>query len=172
MLLTSAVLAVSQIPCTPGLPKGMDARSWRDGADAPHSPLLRASWLRARRRGSRGFHEEDAADGGGCLGCKWHTGQRETRVRSTLVEGLLAALRLAPKRAEDPDSRSYIRVLARVSVRNSSQTGSGKKLSYKTWKSCKAEGLVLVASLLKGSDPKRLKASRSARHSKCATTLM
>ena len=49
---------------------------------------------------------------------------------------------------------------------------AGKYLSYKAWMSCKAEGLVLVAALLKGSDPKKLKASRSARHSKCATTLM
>ena len=123
MLLTTEVLAVPLFPCTPGLPKGMDARSWRDGEDAPHSPLLRASWSRARRRGSGGFAEEDAEDGGGCQRCSWHTRQRKTRVRSTLVEGLLAALRLAPKRAEDPDSRPYLRVLARVSVRSSSQTG-------------------------------------------------
>jgi len=46
---------------------------------------------------------------------------------------------------------------------------AGKYLSYKTWMGCKAEGLVLVAALLKGSDPKRLRASRSARHSKCVT---
>lgn len=46
---------------------------------------------------------------------------------------------------------------------------AGKNLSYKTWMGCKAEGLVLVAALLKGSDPKRLRASRSARHSKCVT---
>ena len=46
---------------------------------------------------------------------------------------------------------------------------AGMYLAYKTWRECMAEGLVLVASLLKGSDPKKLKASRSARHSKCAT---
>ena len=46
---------------------------------------------------------------------------------------------------------------------------AGKYLSYKTWMGCKAEGLVLVSALLKGSDPKKLKASRSARHSKCVT---
>ena len=34
---------------------------------------------------------------------------------------------------------------------------AGKYLSYKTWMECKAEGLVLVAALLKGSDPKRLR---------------
>ena len=49
---------------------------------------------------------------------------------------------------------------------------AGKYLSYKIWMECKAEGLVLVAALLKGSDPKRLRASRSARHSKCFTPLM
>ena len=58
------------------------------------------------------------------------------------------------------------------SVYGAAAKQAGKKLSYKTWMSCKAEGLVLVCSLLKGSDPKKLKASRSARHSKCATTLM
>ena len=47
---------------------------------------------------------------------------------------------------------------------------AGKYLAYKTWRSCINEGLLLVASLLKGSDPKKLKASRSARHSKCATS--
>ena len=47
-------------PCTSGLPKGMDARSWRDGEDAPHSPLVRGSWARARRLRGRGFDEEDA----------------------------------------------------------------------------------------------------------------
>ena len=46
---------------------------------------------------------------------------------------------------------------------------AGKYLSYKTWMGCKAEGLALVASLLKGADPKKLKATRSARHSKCVT---
>ena len=45
---------------------------------------------------------------------------------------------------------------------------AGLFLAYKTWRDCMAEGLVLVASLLPGSDPKKLKASRSARHSKCA----
>lgn len=49
---------------------------------------------------------------------------------------------------------------------------AGKYLSYKTWMECKAEGLVLLAALLPGSDPKKLRASRSARHSKCATPLM
>ena len=93
MLLTTAVLAVSLFPCTPGLPKEVDASSWRDGEDAPHSPLLRASWSRARRRSSRGFDEEDAEDGGGRLGCKRLTGQRETRLRGALVEELLAAHR-------------------------------------------------------------------------------
>ena len=39
-------------------------------------------------------------------------------------------------------------------------------LSYKTWMSCKPEGLVLVALLLKDANPQMLKASRSARHSK------
>ena len=58
------------------------------------------------------------------------------------------------------------------SVYGAAAEQAGMKLSYKVWMSCKAEGLVLVASLLKGSDPKTLKASRSARHSKCATTLM
>jgi len=58
------------------------------------------------------------------------------------------------------------------SVYGAAAKQAGKKLSYKTWMSCKAEGLVLVATLLKGSDPNKLKASRSARHSKCATTLM
>ena len=48
---------------------------------------------------------------------------------------------------------------------------AGKYLSYKTWMECKAEGLVLLAALLPGSDPKKLRASRSARHSKCATPL-
>jgi len=47
---------------------------------------------------------------------------------------------------------------------------AGKYLSYKTWMGCKEEGIILVASLLKGSDPKKLKATRSARHSKCVTT--
>ena len=46
---------------------------------------------------------------------------------------------------------------------------AGKFLSYKTWMECRAEGLVLVSALLKGSDPKKLTASRSARHSKCVT---
>ena len=58
------------------------------------------------------------------------------------------------------------------SVYGTAAKQAGKKLFYKTWMSCKAEGLVLVAALLKGSDPKKLKATRSARHSKCATTLM
>ena len=44
---------------------------------------------------------------------------------------------------------------------------AGMYLSYKTWKDCMKEGLVLLAALLPGSDPKKLKASRSARHSKC-----
>jgi hypothetical protein len=49
---------------------------------------------------------------------------------------------------------------------------AGKYLSYKTWMDCKAEGVVLVGTLLKASDPTRLKATRSARHSKCVTPLM
>ena len=58
------------------------------------------------------------------------------------------------------------------SVYGAAAKQAGKYLSYKTWMDCKAEGLVLVANLLEGSDPKQLKASRSARHSKCATSLM
>ena len=34
------------------------------------------------------------------------------------------------------------------------------------WKECSVEGLKLTAALLPGADPKKLKASRSARHSK------
>ena len=44
---------------------------------------------------------------------------------------------------------------------------AGMYLSYKTWKDCMKEGLVLLAALLPGSDPKKLRAARSARHSKC-----
>jgi hypothetical protein len=39
-------------------------------------------------------------------------------------------------------------------------------LAYKTWMSCKKEGLILVAQLLKDADPAKLTAARSARHSK------
>ena len=39
-------------------------------------------------------------------------------------------------------------------------------LCYKVWKQCLDEGLILVAQLLKDAEPRRLKASRSARHSK------
>ena len=53
------------------------------------------------------------------------------------------------------------------SVYGAAAQQAGKFLSYKTWMDCKEEGVVLVAALLKGSDPKKLKATRSARHSKC-----
>ena len=43
---------------------------------------------------------------------------------------------------------------------------AGLYLGKKQWKECSAEGLKLVAALLPGADPNKLKASRSARHSK------
>lgn len=45
---------------------------------------------------------------------------------------------------------------------------AGLHLCYKTWMGCLQEGLRLVCDLLEGSDPAKLRASRSARHSKCA----
>jgi hypothetical protein len=51
-------------------------------------------------------------------------------------------------------------------VYGASAKAVGMHLSYKVWRECAQEGLRQVASLLPGSDPARLKASRAARHSK------
>ena len=50
------------------------------------------------------------------------SGERDNEKRGYVAQELLAPLRLAPKRAEGPDSRPFVRVLAQVGVRRSGKT--------------------------------------------------
>ena len=147
----------------------MDARSWRDGEDAPtvlsyvlrgHGPgdaaaevsmkkMLRAVEAVLDANGTRDNEKRGYAAHWWkdyLLLCDWLPNEERIQIRGPTY-GFL-----------------------HKSVYGAAAKQAGKFLSYKTWMDCKDEGLVLVSTLLKGSDPKKLKATRSARHSKCATS--
>ena len=59
-----------------------------------------------------------------------------------------------------PDSKLHEQVYKPAAIQ------AGLYLGKSSWKTCAREGLRLVAALLPGADPNKLKASRAARHSK------